>query len=388
MRILYVVSPARFFLSHRLPLALAARDAGSDVHVAVPDESESEHVAATGLPTHRIPLRRGRSGLSADLRLLSSLRKLFRDLKPDLVHLVTIKPILFGGLAAQLEGVPAVVAAVSGLGHVFIERGPLAALRRTAVLAAYRVALSHANKRVIFQNDDDRAWFVRRRTVPPSSVAIIRGSGVDLRQFAPRPEPDCLEGPPRVILPARMLREKGVAEFVAAAEQLRREGIAARCTLVGEADTANPSAVDELELRRWCESGAIEWWGHRSDMPNVYAQAHVICLPSYREGLSKTLLEAMACARPIVTTDVPGCRDAVRHGVNGLLVPARDSGALAQALKRLILDAPLRQEMGNRGREICERDFGVESVISRTLEIYKELLKASLTDASPSARNQ
>jgi len=375
VRILYVVSPARFFLSHRLPLALAARDAGYDVHVAVPDETEAAQVTATGLPTHRIPLQRGKSGFGADWRLLGALRKLFRELKPDLVHLVTIKPILFGGLAAQLEGVPAVVAAVSGLGHVFIERGPIATVRRTAVLAAYRVALAHANKRVIFQNDDDRALFVRRRTVPPSSVTILRGSGVDTKAFAPTPEPDCLEGPPRVILPARMLREKGVGEFVAAAEQLQREGIAARCTLVGEADPANPSAIDATELKHWAESGAVEWWGHRSDMPNVYAQAHVVCLPSYREGLSKTLLEAMACARPIVTTDVPGCRDAVRDGVNGLLVPVRNSSALAEALKRLIQDASLRQKMGARGRDICEREFGVEGVIARTLGIYAELLK-------------
>jgi len=374
VRILYVVSPARFFLSHRLPLALAARDAGYDVHIAVPDEAEASLVEESGLPTHRIPLQRGRSGLSSDWRLLCSLRKLFRELRPDLVHLVTIKPILFGGLAAQLEGVPAVVAAVSGLGHVFIERGPLAALRRTAVLAAYRVALAHSNKRVIFQNDDDRDLFVSRRTVAPSSAILLRGSGVDTKTFAPTLEPDCLEGPPRVILPARMLREKGVGEFVAAAEQLRREGVAARCTLVGEADTANPSAIDATELKRWAESGVVEWWGHRSDMPNVYAQAHVVCLPSYREGLSKTLLEAMACGRPIVTTDVPGCRDAVRDGVNGLLVPARDSATLAEALKRLVLNARLRAEMGARGREICEREFGIESVVARTLGIYRDLL--------------
>lgn len=374
MRILFVVSPARFFLSHRLPLALAARDAGYDVHIAVPDEAEAAQVEATGLPTHRIPLQRGKSGLSADWKLLGSLRRLFRELKPDLVHLVTIKPVLFGGLAAQLEGVPAVVAAVSGLGHVFIERGPVAALRRTAVLAAYRVALAHPNKRVIFQNDDDRNLFVRRRTVPPSAATIIRGSGVDTKLFAPTPEPDILEGPPRVVLPARMLREKGVGEFIAAAEQLRREGVAARCTLVGETDAANPSAIDANELRRWYESGVIEWWGHRSDMPNVYAQSHIVCLPSYREGLSKTLLEAMACGRPIVTTDVPGCRDAVRDGVNGLLVPARNSGALADALKLLIQDAPLRLELGARGREICEREFGIDGVVAQTLRLYDELL--------------
>lgn len=374
MRILYVVSPARFFLSHRLPLALAARDAGYDVHVAVPDEPEASLVDESGLPTHRVPLKRGQSGFAAEWRFLGALRKLFRELKPDLVHLVTIKPILFGGLAAQLEGVPAVVAAVSGLGHVFIERGPLAALRRTAVLGAYRIAMAHPNKRVIFQNDDDRALFVRRRTIAPSSTTLLRGSGVDTKVFAPTPEPDCLEGPPRVILPARMLREKGVGEFVAAAEQLRREGVAARCTLVGEADVANPSAIHSTELLRWAGNGIVEWWGHRTDMPKVYAQAHIVCLPSYREGLSKTLLEAMACGRPIVTTDVPGCRDAVRDGVNGLLVPARDSGALAAALKRLVLDAALRAEMGARGREICEREFGIERVTARTLRIYEELL--------------
>jgi glycosyltransferase involved in cell wall biosynthesis len=201
---------------------------------------------------------------------------------------------------------------------------------------------------------------------------LIRGSGVDMNIFTPRPEP---EGVPVVILAARMLWAKGIGEFVDAARLLREQKVEARFVLVGESDPGNPSAVPVWQLEQWHDSGVVEWWGACSDMPRVFAEAHVVCLPSYYpEGVPKVLIEAAACGRPIVTTDVPGCREVVRHEENGLLVPTRDPVALAAALRRLIMSPALRDFLGRRGREIAVAEFGLERVIAETLAVYGDLL--------------
>jgi glycosyltransferase involved in cell wall biosynthesis len=243
---------------------------------------------------------------------------------------------------------------------------------RPFVVQAYRLALSGRASRVILQNPDDAA-FLRRLGVlgDESRVAIIRGSGVEMQDYPARPEP---AGEPLVILPARMLWDKGVGEFVAAATLLRSRSVKARFALVGDADGANPAAIPESQLRLWQAEGIVEWWGFRDDMADVLASAHIVCLPSYREGLPKVLIEAACCGRPVVATDVPGCREIVRNDDNGLLVPLRDVEGLANALERLIRDGALREQMGARGRQRVREEFRAQRVVEETLAVYREVL--------------
>ena len=369
-RLLYVFNDAGFFLSHRLPVAEAARAAGYEVHVATPAGAAVGGVTARGFIHHPIRLSRRGSNPAAEVGTLAALAALYRRLRPALIEHATIKPVLYGGLAARLTGRPAVVSWMTGLGFVFISTGLRATLVRGGIAAGYRLAFRRSGVRVIFENPDDRAMFVSRGLIAPDRAQLIRGAGVDMRRFHPRPEPP---GPPLVVLASRMLRDKGVVEFVEAARLLRAEGVAARFALVGDGDPGNPASVSDSQLHTWRESGAVEWWGHESDMPAVFARAHVVCLPSYREGLPKVLVEASASGRAIVATDVPGCREVVREDRNGLLVPVRDAPALAAAIRRLVQDPAERARLGANGRALAEREFSVEHVVERTLAVYGEL---------------
>lgn len=369
-RLLFVVNDAAFFLSHRLNIARAALEAGWEVHVATAPGPAVARVEAEGIRHHAVPLSRSGANPLVEVGALWALFQLFRRLKPTLVHAVTIKPVLYSGLLAPWTGLPALVQAVSGLGHVFIAEGLLASMRRTLVLGAYWLAFRHPHSRMIFQNPDDRAAL--RQVLRDGQAALIPGAGVDPEEFTPRPEPP---GEPLVVLASRMLWAKGVGEFVEAARRLRERGISARFALVGDSDPGNPAAVPDERLRAWAASGVVEWWGRREDMVNVLSEAHVVCLPSYREGLPKVLLEAASCGRAIVTTDVPGCREIVLDGQNGLLVPTRDPDALASALERVLTDQALRVRMGARGREIVMSGFTSALVVEKTLAVYQELLQ-------------
>lgn len=371
-RVLFVVNDPAFFLSHRLPLGLAARERGYDVHVATGPGAAASEVRAQGFPFHEVPLSRSGRRPDAELRAIAALYKLFRELAPDLVHLVTIKPVLYGGIAARLARVPAVVSAVSGLGYVFIQRGARATATRAAVRAMYRVALGARRGRTIFQNGEDLDDFVAHKSVRRDHTVLIRGSGVDLARFRPTPEPP---EPLVVMLPSRMLWDKGVGEMVEAARSLRAKHPRVRFVLVGDTDP-NPASIPRATLEGWRDEGVVEWWGFRRDMPDVLAQAHVVVLPSYREGLPKGLIEAAAAGRPIVTSDVPGCREVVRHEDNGLLVPVKDAVSLAAAIDRLLADPDLRRRMGARGRERAVEEFSVEGVVESTMSLYRDLLGA------------
>lgn len=300
-----------------------------------------------------------------------ALLRLYRSLKPDLVQHYTIKPVLYGGIVARVVRVPAVVHVVGGLGYVFKARGIKASLLRAGIKPFYRLAMGSPRVRVVFQNSDDRDVFLRDKFVDEAATVLIRGSGVDMTEFPPTPEPS---GTPLVLLASRMLWDKGVGEYVEAARRIREGGVVARSVLVGDSDPGNPSAIPIAQLKAWHDSGVVEWWGWREDMPAILTHANVVCLPSYHEGVPKALIEAAACERAIVATDIPGCRDAVRHGENGLLVPVRDPGALATALRRLIEAPVLRRQMGMRGRAIVEQEFSTEKVAAETLAVYQKLL--------------
>lgn len=373
-RLLFVVNVDWAFLSHRLPIALEAQRQGYQVHIATGLTDRLDELKGHGFTVHPLVLDRSSAGLGNAWRTMMQLWQVFRAVRPDVVHLVTIKPVLMGGLVARLTRVPAVVAAVPGLGFVFMARGAKAAVRRWLVEALYPMALGHHNAKVIFQNQDDRVTLAKLAYLPDAKVAMIRGSGVDLAQYAHTPLPP---GVPVVLLAARLLVDKGVREFVHAARLLKRQGATVRFCLVGAVDPANPASLTDAELAQWADEGVVELWGHRSDMPEVLRAAHVVVLPSYREGLPKVLLEAAACGRAVVTTDVPGCRDAIDPGVTGMLVPVRNAAALADAIQGLINDPARCRSMGDAGRALAESAFDVRKVVAAHLRIYQKLIDKS-----------
>jgi glycosyltransferase involved in cell wall biosynthesis len=283
-----------------------------------------------------------------------------------------MKPVLYGTFAATAAGVPAILNAVTGLGYLFDDHGAAFRAARAASIRMARAVFRRGNVFFLFQNARDRGEFVRLGLATLERSLLIPGSGVDVDRFRPKPSPS---GTPVVVLPARLLKAKGVVEFVEAARRLRKEGVDARFVLAGEPDPGNPTSLAGSQIRQWVAEGVIEWPGWVKDIPGLLAASHVVCLPSYREGLSMTLLEALAAGRAVVTTDVPGCRDAVTDGVEGLLVPPRDPDALARALRRLIEDPELRARLGAAGRERAVREFSSRRVCDETLALYARLLE-------------
>ena len=374
-RLLFLVTEDWYFVSHRMPLAIAAREAGFEVMVATRVRQHGEAIRAAGLKL--IPFEWSRRGMNPwrELSVLLRLAALVRREKPDLVHQVALKPVLYGSCAARMAGKLRVVNALVGLGFIFASESRLARLLRPLIVRALRLLLAGRGRLLILQNPDDLKLLAEAGVIAADRVRLIRGSGVDPQRFAFSDEP---AGVSQVVLASRMLWDKGVAEFVDAARRLRADGVAARFILVGDTDADNPAAVPPAQLAAWREEGVVEWRGWSDDMPAVLAAAHLVCLPSYREGLPKVLLEAAACGRAIVATDVPGCREIVADGDNGLLVPARDAAALADALLALINDPDLRRHMGQRGRQRVLAEFSQARVIEETLAVYQELLAADL----------
>ncbi len=370
-KVLFLQTEDSSFWSHRLPMALAAKAAGYEVVVAAREGAHGERIRDAGVRFIPLPWRRSSVNPFSELAMVARIVRLYAAERPDLVHQVSAKPILYGTLAATLCGVPVVVNALIGLGFVFISPTLKARLLKRGICRAFRAALSRPSSVTIFQNEDDRSLFVGDGIVAEDRTVLIRGSGVDVAHFSPQP---VMGGEPLVVLPSRMLWDKGVGEFVEAARLLAAEGVRARFALVGEGDAENPAAVPASRLAQWKEEGVVEWWGQRYDMREVYAQASIVCLPSYREGLPKALMEAAACARPLVAADVPGCREVVRHQDTGLLVPVRDARGLADALKRLISNEPMRRAMGERARRLAVEEFAQEKVVEQTLRVYRDLL--------------
>ena len=372
-KILYFATEDWAFCLHRLPLARAALRAGYDVAVVVRVRNHGGPIIAAGLRLIPVNIARGGMHPWRELRTLLELWRIYRAERPDIVHHVAVKPVLYGSLIAALTGVRATINALTGMGFLFTSKRRLARLLRPAVEIALRILLNRSASRVILQNADDLRGLAGAGIVKPGTARLIRGSGVDTLAFTPSPEPP---GTPLVVLPARLLWDKGVGEFVAAARQLRQQGVPARFVLVGDRDPENPAVVPQATLDAWRAEGFVELWGWRDDMAQVYRDCHVVCLPSYREGLPKALLEAAACGRPLVSCDVEGCREAVRHGESGLLVPVRDATALAAALRQLIENASQRAKFGRAAREIAVAEFSLDSVIEQTFALYRELLPA------------
>jgi glycosyltransferase involved in cell wall biosynthesis len=365
VKILLFANTDWYLFNFRLALAQALRERGDEVVLVSPDGDYASRLQELGFRWVNFSMARSGVNPLVEFSTIARLFKLYLSEKPDLVHQFTVKCVLYGSLACRFLAMRAVVNSVTGLGYVFMEGRGTRRWMRSFIVAFYRLVLRRTW--VIFQNPDDKLIFLENHLVDPERVALIRGSGVDNQRFMPRPETD---GIPVVILPGRLLWDKGVGEFVEAAQRVQADGLRARFVLVGDSDSENPAAVPVLQLREWEKKGVIEWWGWQENMQEIYAQAHIVCLPSYREGLPKTLIEAAACGRPIIASDVPGCREIVRTDENGFLVPAHDVAALVDSLKKLIQDSALRRTLGLNGRRIAENEFSMDLIIAQTLKVY------------------
>lgn len=372
MRLLLFANTDWYLYNFRRSLALALRDEGHDVLLASPDGPYGEKLRALGLRWHPVPMDRRSLNPLQEAQLLLYLVRLLRRERPDVVHGFTIKCAVYGSLAARVAGVPARVSAVAGMGYVFISNAPKARLLRLLVRVLFKLALGGRNARLILQNPDDVDLFARSRLVDPGHVRLIPSSGVDTVRFSPAPSRDS-GGRLRVLLPARLLWDKGLAEYSQAARLLRERGSPVDLLLAGDPDPGNPAAVPETEVRAWEQQGLLQWLGHVEDMPTLLRSVDIVALPSYREGLPKGLIEAAASGCALIATDVPGCREVVTHEVDGLRVPVRDGGALAEAIERLVVDGALRRRLADAGRAKAVALFDERIVLAQTLAVYDEL---------------
>jgi len=372
LKILFLYADDTYFWRNRLGLASAAKDQGFEVVMMAPISNYRSEIEKEGV--HVIPwnLSRRSTNPLRELRSFLEVISIYRRERPDIVQHETLKAIMHGGMASRLTGQIPSINVICGLGSIFTRADLKMGIIRRVLLQILSAIFNSPSAQVVFQNDNNRDLLLKTRTIRAEQAHVTPGNGVGVDRFTPQPEP---EGTPIVLLPSRMLWEKGVGEFVAAAKDLREKGVLGRFVLVGAPDPDNPACISEDQLLSWDRSGIVEWWRHRDDMPAVYSKATLICLPSYYgEGLPNVLAEAGASGRAVVTTDVPGCRQAVSHEVNGLLVPARNSKALSAAIQRLLGDTELRRRLGSMGRERAVREFSHATIVRSMLGIYRGLL--------------
>jgi glycosyltransferase involved in cell wall biosynthesis len=369
LKVLLFANTSWYLYNFRLPLANALRDLGNEVVLLSPGEEPYHHLLQEeGFHCLTIPMQRARVNPLSEVQTIWLILQIYRQERPDIVHHFTVKPVLYGSFAAHLIRIRRIINAVPGLGYLFSNTSLKAKLLRSFATRVYRIILR--NTQVIFQNPDDTAHFIQNKLVNPQQATLIRGSGVDIDRFLPSEEPREM---PLIVLPARMLWDKGIQEFVDAAKNLKFRGIQARFALAGNPDPGNPRSIPLGTLEKWNHDGSIEWWGWCEDMRSVYHAANIVCLPSYREGTPKTLIEAAACGRAIVAADVPGCREVVQNGYNGLLIPVKDANALAAALQRLIQNPEERGQMGKNGRQLAVDEFSTQRVVAETLSVYNKV---------------
>ena len=376
LRIIYFITEDWYFWSHRLSLARAAQKAGFKVTIITRVDKYKDLIENEGFNLISIGLVRSSKNLFSELLSFLEVLKIYRREKPDIVHHVALKPILYGTWAARFSGVPCVVNLFAGVTTKFHADKWKSIILQGVVDQIFRFGFLGGKAYAIFQNSFDKQSFLTKGILKEENTGLISGSGVDVSRFVKTPEPD---GTPLVILASRMLWDKGIGEFVEAAKILKREKIKCRMALVGNPDPENPDPLPSTLIQKWQSERLVEWWGNREDMPEVFSNANIICLPSYHEGCPKVLIEAAACGRAIVATDIPGCREIVRHNENGLLVPVKNSTALAEAISLLIRSPKIRTQMGDRGSKIVVEKFSEEKVIKKTLDVYNRLLQRAHT---------
>ena len=371
-RLLFVITEDWFFASHFIERAVAAKQAGYEVAVATRVRQHGQQISNSGIEI--FPIEFSRRGLNpfTEIRTALRLRNIVRKFAPDVTHNIALKPVVVGTLGERLAGHKEIVNAPVGMGYLFSSQDRRATMLRPIFLFILKRFLNPSGSQVIIENPDDYSSLIDQKMVRPDSLTLIKGAGVNTNLFTFIPES---AEPVVVTIVARMLRDKGISEFVEAAALIQKSRPETIFQLIGMPDEGNPTSFSLTQLEDWVRSGVVKWLGHQDNIAEQLAKSHIICLPSYREGLPKSLIEALASGRPVVTTDVPGCREVVSHGVNGFLVQPRDSHALAEVLMNLISDKSLRERMGRLGRERAEKEFSSEIIIGQTLRVYESMLK-------------
>lgn len=369
-KVLYVINNIDWFWSHRLPLAKGAVKAGYDVGIVVTGAASDAKLADHGLRGIELPAMDKGLGPLTVAKAIWQIHQIIKAEQPDIVHVITVKYAFLAGLAAWFHPRVKIVHLIAGLGYLFSGQTLRSKILRALVHPLLRMALRRKKTEVIFQNPDDMAIMLQDGLADPAHSHLIRGSGVDIEEFAPRTDiPD--SDPPIVVMPTRLVHDKGVSVFVNAARLLRDRGVAVQMHIAGGLTDYNPLAISEAEMEAMVADGAASWLGRVSDMPELLARATLVAYPShYREGIPKVLLESCAMGKAIITTDHPGCREAVRDGYNGLLVPVKDAAALADAIERLLADSALRTKMGGHSRQRAEDEFAAELIVAQTLAVY------------------
>ena len=369
-KLLFLVTEDWYFCSHRLPIARAARDAGAEVIVATRVRAHGPEIERERFRLMPLPWRRRSTNPWREFWALVAIVRLYRRERPDIVHHVALKPAVYGGVAARIVHGPIQINAIAGLGFTEVSRSLRARVLRRAMRTVLRAAWWGPRAHAIVQNREDADVLSDAGLLDRANVHLIRGSGVDVERFRAVAEPG---GRIVAVYAGRFIWSKGIGELVEAARILQARGIDIDVRLVGEPDLENPEAIPARVLRAWEKQGLVTCRPWTRDITAVWGEAHIAVLPSYREGLPKALLEASACGRPIVASDVPGCRECVVPEENGLLVPARDARSLADAMARLAADAELRRRMGQNGRARVERYFSERQVVQETLDLYRRL---------------
>ena len=364
-KILLFANTDWYLYNFRFSLAKDLRALGHEVILVSPHGDVQDLLQRDGFQW--IPFELSRQSINPFGEIVAILRlvRLYQNIKPDIVHHFTIKPVIYGSMAAHWTGIKGIINSITGLGHLFINADRATRMLRTIASHLYRMNLY--GTQVIFENPEDRDIFIEKRLIKAQQSHLILGTGVDVDKYRPTHRSN---DTPVVLFSSRMLVTKGLVEYIEAARSLKQKGLNARFAIAGRTDPGNPASISEEQIEAWRQSEMMEWWGWQEDMPAALARADIFCLPSYREGVPNALLEAAACGLSIVTTDVPGCRDVVTNGVNGWLVPVRNSDALANALETLITNSELRLKMGNAGREIALNQFSMAKVNRETLAIY------------------
>ncbi len=364
-KILFVVNVDWFFISHRLPLALEAIKKSYDVYISCGITDKKEYLESFGFKVHPLDLSRSNTGIKGEIKAFSEIYHVLKELNPDVIHFVTIKPVLYGGIASRFLNIGKKVFSISGLGFIFIKQGFKARVTKTVIKIMYKFAFGGKNSHVIVQNPDDKAVINSIVNVP---TTLIRGSGVDLSQYEYIEETN---DNIKVSMACRLLKDKGIFEYIEATKILKQKFPNVEFELYGDIDIHNPASLTLDDIQNIKKEGFVKVYGFSKDIAKVFCESNIVVLPSYREGLPKVLIEAAACGRAVVTTDVPGCRDAITPNITGLLCKEKDPKSLASKIEKIIMDKNLRNSMGKAGRELAKNEFDINQVVEKHFEIYE-----------------
>lgn len=361
-----------YFWSHRRLLALAALDKSYDVYVLTQVNDHAKRIRELGFELIPITIERHGKSVIRELKLLYDIIKIYQRIKPDIAHHIAMKPVLYGTLATLFTKSTKVVNTLAGLGYIFASKRFSDKIIASLLIHFFKCLFMLRPVQLIVQNSDDASFLMSKNVCKDKRLTLIRGSGVDLKEYA---QSGAADEVPTILFASRLLWQKGLADFVAAAALLRERYPYVRFVIVGEPDEHNSNSVPVKTLKAWVQSGSVEWWGYQSNMPKILSRVKMVVLPSvYGEGVPKILIEAAACGKPVIATDMPGCREIVIHNHNGYLVEAHDPAAIAERISALLDDDGLCQQMGERGRRLVAAEFSIDRVNSETLSLYAKLL--------------